>query len=237
MNRCKFCNKALARKADICENCYNTLMEKEMDLEDKKVILEFGSKYDFKYEFSKQIGVNILSVILLISVCVYSIKENVLSGILLTALLLLSTFAYIYIKAQRINSRRIKLYKRKLIYERKWHIQNKIIAKYEDIAEIRFDDLDKDINIFSSTPWRDRIDRKYNMSNIYFRPVDSESLINRGFSIGPVHNFKQDILPTLMSLTGFKNMEEEKEGEEENKKVSRRDITRAKYNKNEKNKK
>lgn len=212
MYLCKICGRQLEAKGDICTDCYEGLLEEEENQKDDKVLYTIKAQYKLGYEIMKTPFMFFLITVLIISLIVTSFQSNIVVGILYSFISIGGFFLYFLLKKIRIESRVIELYKYKLVYTRKLHFKNRYEAKYRNIEEIQFQDIDKKTSLLSqSSWWLHRVNKKYKMTELYFKIKQSENTVfGIGFFIKPVHNFKEDIMPKLMDIIGLTENTEER---------------------------
>ncbi len=214
---CKICGRQLEKKGDICTDCYEGLIEEEENKNDLKVLYTIKAQYKLGYELLKTPFTFLLIAILLIFSIIVSFQNNLLTGIF--NLIVYSTFVVLYfvINKIRIESRTIELYKYKLVYNRRFHFKNHYEVRYKDIEEVQYENLDKKSSILSeSSWWLFKVNQKYNMTDLFFKMKSSDkSFFATGFFIKPIHNFKEEVMPKLISIMGFVENTEKKSSFEE----------------------
>lgn len=210
MHFCKICSRQLEKEGDICIDCYNSLIEEEENIKDDKIMYSFGAKFSLKYELMKSPFMFFIILTLIIFAIVQGFQTNILTGILSLLIYLGLFILYFYLMKLRIESRVIDLYEKKLIYTRRLHFKNFYEVKYRNLAEIQFEDLDKKNSVLlQSSWWLNRVAKKFNMVTIFFKvEKQQDELMGQNFFIGPVHNFKEEILPKIMEITGLVEKEE-----------------------------
>ncbi len=209
---CKICKRQLAEKGDICTDCYEGLIEEEENKDDNEVLFTFKAKFSFGYELMKSPFTFFIIVVLLIFFVITSFETKFLLGFLYLFIFIGGFVLYFLFNKIRTESRVIKLYKHKLTYDRKLHIKNHYEVKYRDIEEIHFEDAEKKTSLFSeSSWWLKRVNKKYKMTDLFFKLKKSEETFFPSlFIIKPVHNFKEDIMPNIMKIMGFEENTEER---------------------------
>lgn len=203
MYKCKFCGKKLARQGDICTNCYNDLLRKNRQKRDNKELFKFKATYNFKYEFLKNLEYNILLILLVLMLIFQTIEKFSFKNIFSMILVFTMIFTYEYLKKKRIESREIMLYKTRLVYTRKLHFKNRLEVDYDKIADIRFDEFHAKNKTPFFTPWRRKVNKKYDMNTLYFSYFENKNILGIGFSIGPVKDFEEKIMPKMLEIMKF----------------------------------
>ena len=209
---CKICGRQLEKKGDICINCYENLIEEEEKEQDNEVLFSFRAKYSLIYEIMRGPLTYLLILTLIVIAIIAGFQTNLLTGFLTLIVYLGLFILYFLLNKIRIESRKIDLYRTRLIYTRKLHLKNYYEVRYKDIYEITFEDIDKKTSLLSQTSWwLSKVNKKYKMTDLYFRIKKTDSsLFTPGFFIKPVQNFKEDIMPKIMEIMGFTKKDEEK---------------------------
>lgn len=209
---CKICGRQLEKKGDICIECYEGLIEAEENENDTDILFSFKAKYSFIYEIMKAPLTFILITLLLLFAIIVAFQTNITTGILTLIVYTGLYILYFLLQKIRIQSRKIDLYRTKLIYTRKLHLKNYLEVKYSNIQEIQFQDIYKKTSIFTqSSWWLSKINKKFKMTELFFKLKKTENtFLNPGFFIAPIQNFNEDIMPKLMEIMNFSEITEEK---------------------------
>lgn len=214
---CKICGRQLEKEGDICTDCYDGIIEEEEKKNDNKVLFSFRANYNLKYEIMKTPFTYLIIFILLTLAVIFGFQTNILTGILTLVVYFGLFILYFLFNKIRIQSRKIDLYKTRLVYTRKLHFKNYYEIKYRDIKEIEFENINQKTSILSqSSWWLNMINKKFNMTSIFFRlkKID-DTIFIPGFYIKPIHKFEEEIMPKLMEIMGFTKKEEKKSTFEE----------------------
>lgn len=206
---CKICGRQLGKEGDICIDCYQGLIDEESQRDDK-VLLKIKATFNMAYEILKTPILYFLVFSLIFFVIIASFQNSILNGLLNLVVYSGALILYFLIMKIRTESRIIYLYKTKLIYKRKFHLKNKFEVRYEDIEEIAFEDIEnKKTQIYQSSWWLSKINKKYKMSELFFRiKKTDDSIFSLGFYIKPIYNFRIDIMPKLIKIMGFEERKE-----------------------------
>lgn len=209
---CKICGRQLEKKGDICINCYENLIEEEEKEQDNEVLFSFRAKYSLIYEIMKTPFTYLIILILIVIAIIAGFQTNLLTGFLTLVVYLGLFILYFLLNKIRIESRKIDLYRTRLIYTRKLHLKNYYEVRYKDVYEITFEEINRKTSFLTQTSWwLSKVNKKYRMTDLYFRLKKTDnSLFTPGFFIKPVQDFEKDIMPKIMEIMGFTKKDEER---------------------------
>ena len=138
--RCRICGKLLEDgEADVCEDCYQNLMNDKPDLKEdnknnEKLIFEITNKYSISYEFLKNIEIFFLLIIAIIGCFV--LKNKIEAVICFIGVLLVYVLFLVNDKLRSENVARF--YETKLHYSYKnIFIINEKDVEYANISDVK----------------------------------------------------------------------------------------------------
>ena len=179
--KCQICGVELSKPGEICNNCFNKLIEEKKYGNDNEKRFVLKKKFKFWY----QAGFYVESLIILLVMLIASIRLGVFSVfIVFFIVMLLIFFLKMIVKMKNLRSTKCTFYDTKLLYQYKFlKVESKSI-KYRDIKEITY----------SQGVW----ERLFNLGTIHI-DTNSGNIFNNGIDIDCVQNV-EDVFTKIKNI-------------------------------------